>query len=248
MKYALVGFGRMGRAIDGVAASRGHQRLAIAGRGWSAAELRGADVAFEFTRPDVAEAHVIALLEAGIPVVCGTTGWHASPALGAAVVGAAAGVVLAPNFSVGVNLFFRVVDHAARLLGQSGLFDPYVQELHHRGKRDSPSGTARRLAAALVAGDPRRRRVVEGNPAGLLPEDAVQVVSTRAGSEPGSHTVGFDGSDESIVIRHRARSREGFAQGAVLAGEWLGRRPGLHSFEPILEALLDRSWSRDDHR
>jgi 4-hydroxy-tetrahydrodipicolinate reductase len=245
VKYAVVGHGRMGRAVDAVAASRGHRRHAVLdprddGEGAPGIDAAsGADVAFEFTQPDAAEENVLALVGAGIPVVCGTTGWSPGDRLAQALAATNTGMVLAPNFSIGVNLFFRIVDHASRLLGGCGLFDPYVQEIHHRGKKDAPSGTARRLVASLLAGDPRLGEVLEGRPDGGLPGGAVQIVSIRAGGEPGSHTVGFDGEFEGIVLEHRSRSREGFALGAVLAAEWLGRRPGLHVFEEVLDDILE---------
>jgi 4-hydroxy-tetrahydrodipicolinate reductase len=244
VKYAVVGHGRMGRATDAVASSRGHRRHALIERpddgernAWIAA-ASGADVAFEFTQPDAAEDNVVALVRAGIPVVCGTTGWTPGERLAQALGATSTGMVLAPNFSIGVNLFFRIVDHASRLLGGCGLFDPYVHEIHHRGKIDAPSGTARRLVASLLEGDRRLGEVVQGSPDGGLPRGAVQVVSTRAGGEPGSHSVGFDGEFEGIVLEHRSRSREGFALGAVLAAEWLGHRPGLHVFEEVLDDIL----------
>jgi len=234
----------MGRALDAVASSRGHRRHALLdrpdgeGRARWIAPAVGADVAFEFTGPAAAEDNVVALVEAGIPVVCGTTGWSPGERLTRVLGAAGTGMVLAPNFSVGVNLFFRVVDHASRLLGACGLFDPYVHEIHHRGKKDAPSGTARRLVASLLEGDPRLGEVLEGSPDGGLPGGVVQVASIRAGGQPGSHTVGFDGEFEQIVLEHRSRGREGFALGAVLAAEWLGRRPGLHLFEEVLDDIL----------
>jgi 4-hydroxy-tetrahydrodipicolinate reductase len=242
MRYSLVGYGRMGHAIDAVASSRGHSRVAIADgpvrdeAEW--ARVGSADVAFEFTVGDSAERNVLALLAAGVPVVCGTTGWSPSEALRRIAREAPVGLVLAPNFSVGMNLFCRVVGHAAALLGRIGLHEAYIHETHHRGKRDVPSGTARRLAATLVEADPRWETIVEGHPAAPVPSGAVHVTGSRAGAEPGMHRVGFDGPDEQIILEHQARGRDGFALGAVLAAEWLGRRPGLHAFDAVVDALL----------
>jgi 4-hydroxy-tetrahydrodipicolinate reductase len=240
----LVGFGRMGRMIDGQAAARGHRRVAALGReevraGALARErLAGVDVAFEFTRPEVAEANVLALLGAGVPTVCGTTGWRPGPRLADAIAASEAGLVLAANYSPGMELFRRTVEHCARLAGRLGLHEPYVIERHHRGKRDVPSGTARMIAELIAAADPRIDAVLEGHPAGRLPERTVQVVGLRAGAESGMHEVGFDGEQELIVLRHCARGRTGFALGAVLAAEWLGRRRGLHRFDEVMDARL----------
>jgi 4-hydroxy-tetrahydrodipicolinate reductase len=248
VKYALVGYGRMGRAIEQQASARGHELCAVhdpelgrGGRRLDQAALEGAEVAFEFSAPAVARDNVAALIAAGVAVVCGTTGWQLEGELLEAARRAPAGVVVAPNFSVGMNLFYRLIEEAARLFGAAGLHDPYVVETHHRGKRDCPSGTARRLAEILVEHDPRLRGVQEGNPEERLPDGTVHVASVRAGAEPGTHVVGFDGPTDRIVLQHSARSREGFALGAVLAAEWLEGRKGLHGFAELLERSLLKS-------
>jgi 4-hydroxy-tetrahydrodipicolinate reductase len=183
---------------------------------------------------------VRALVEAGVAVVCGTTGWRPEADLAAAVERSGVGVVVAPNFSVGAQAFLRIVERAARLLAASGMFDPFIQEQHHRAKRDAPSGTARRLAAILIAADSRRARIVESGLEATVAGDAIQVSSVRAGHEPGTHTVGFDGEHERITLEHRARGRDGFAVGAVLASEWIVGRRGLHEFEDVVDAWLGR--------
>lgn len=247
MNYAIVGFGRMGQAVDEQASGRGHRRSVVvdpAGQGEDrlpeieASALRDVHVAFEFSLPGSAERNVLALAQAGVPVVCGTTGWRPSAAAERAMRESGTGIVLAPNFSVGMNLFYRLVREAARLYGAAGLHQPFVLEAHHRGKRDVPSGTARQLASILVETDPRLNAVHEGNPPEPLPDDTLHVASVRAGSEPGSHTVGYDGEYDRITLSHGARSRAGFALGAVLAAEWIADRPGLHGFDEVLETLL----------
>lgn len=244
MKVALVGYGKMGRAVEAVARERGHRIAAVvdpeaarARRRLDPRRLGGAEVAFEFTRPDAARVNVRLLLEAGVPVVCGTTGWdgRAVELRGWARRGRT-GIVLAPNFSVGVLLFQRLVDDAARRLFPAGMFDPWVLEAHHRGKVDAPSGTASKLSRAIAGrfGGP----VVEGNAVLPVPRGAVHVASLRAGHEAGTHTVGFDGAHDSISLTHRARGREGFALGAVLAAEWVRGRRGVYGFDAVVDALL----------
>jgi 4-hydroxy-tetrahydrodipicolinate reductase len=233
----------MGRAVEETAAGRGHACAAIIDPAGHAAtldanDLGGARMAFEFTLPDAAEQNVRALVEGGVSVVCGTTGWAPADDLDAAAKAAGAGCIVAPNFSLGVNLFFRIVDSAARALGKLGLHDPFVHESHHRGKLDAPSGTARRLAEIVIDADPRLEAVLEGHPEGRIPPGRLQVVSTRAGAEPGTHRVGFDGAHDLITLEHRARGREGLALGAVLAAEWLEQRPGLHGFDEVLDGIL----------
>ena len=251
MKYVLVGYGRMGREIERQAAARGHERTGVfdskssdelrrSGRG----ALRGAEVAFEFSTPSAAEENLLALLGCEVAVVCGTTGWTPGPGLREALDGAAAGVVVAANFSIGMNLFCRVVTQAGRLYGAIGGHDPFVLEAHQRGKRDTPSGTARQLARLLVEADPRLDSIHEGNPSCPLPANVLQVASLRAGSEFGSHTVGFDGEHDRVVLRHDARGRAGFALGAVLTAEWLSGRSGAHDFDEVVDSLMGQGGIR----
>jgi 4-hydroxy-tetrahydrodipicolinate reductase len=249
VRYALVGYGRMGRAIDGIAGGRGHERVSIIDPGLGADgahsgidddALEDVEVAFEFTHPEAAEANVVALLEAGVAVVCGTTGWDAnSERVGHAVEGSKAGVVVAPNFSPGMNLFYALVREASRMMGTIGGYEPFVVETHHRAKRDAPSGTARNLADIMQNAGGWDIHV--GDPRGdALPRSTVHVASVRAGFEPGTHTVGFDGEHDVVSLRHRARGRGGFSLGAVLAAEWIVGRRGAHDFEEVLDDLLNK--------
>lgn len=228
MKYALVGYGRMGRAIEASASARGHVCAAVVDRSsrlkravGSIDRLRwtGIPVAFEFTEPAAAKDHVIALLTRGVSVVCGTTGWDASdPDVRRALKSSRAGAVIAPNFSVGMNLFYRAVADAARSYEAAGGYDPWIAEWHHRAKVDAPSGTALHLAR-LVGGE-------------------VPVAAVRAGHEPGRHVVGFDGPYDTVTLTHAARGRDGFAAGAVLAAEWVAGRRGAHGFDDVLADLV----------
>jgi 4-hydroxy-tetrahydrodipicolinate reductase len=248
MKYALIGYGKMGRAIEAAAATRGHtvgtivdlaSRSRRVVRTIDEASWRGVAVAFEFTEPSAAKDHVIALLQRGVGVVCGTTGWDAGDAaVRRAARASTAGAVIAPNFSVGMNLFYDAVADAARRYLAVGGYDPWIAEWHHRAKEDAPSGTARRLAAIVAEAAPCRSTVREGLPVATLAPGDVHVAAVRAGSQPGRHLVGFDGRDDAVILEHVARGREGFAGGAVLAAEWLRGRRGLHGFEDVLNDLV----------
>ena len=248
MKFALVGYGKMGRAIEASALARGHTLGPIvdrSGRGrnvvraMGGASWRGVAVAFEFTEPDAAKDHVLELLRRGIAVVCGTTGWDASDAsLRRAARASTAGAVVAPNFSVGMGLFYAAVADAAKRYLTVGGYDPWVAEWHHRAKADAPSGTARRLAALVAGAGPAQAAVREGLPIGAIPPGDVHVAAVRAGSQPGRHLVGFDGPHDAVTLEHVARGREGFAYGAVLAAEWLRGRRGLHGFDEVLDELV----------
>jgi 4-hydroxy-tetrahydrodipicolinate reductase len=229
----------MGAAIERIAAGRGHRRVARIGSGdtLDREALGKAEVAFEFTRPDAAAGNVAALLDAGVAVVCGTTGWKSGGDVDTALERGGGALIVAPNFSPGVQLFFRLVRVAGELL-RAPLYEPYVLESHHRGKRDAPSGTAERVAEILLGSRPELESRVDGNPQGPLAPGALQVASLRVGVEPGMHEVGFDGEYDRLLLRHSARGRDGFAFGAVLAAEWLAGKRGRHDFSAVLDDWL----------
>ena len=219
----------MGRMIEQVAEARGHRVTARFdidnnpnGEGLTAAALRDTEVAIEFSTPATAGRNIERLLAAGIPVVVGTTGWYEElEAVRRQVDQSGGALVYSPNFSLGVNLFFRLVAEAARLLAPFPDFDPFLLESHHRMKKDAPSGTALKLAEML------RRSYGDRTPA---------AVSLRAGHIPGTHEIGFDSVAETITLTHTARNREGFAGGAVQAAELLRGRQGLFEFSELLFA------------
>jgi len=250
MRLALIGYGRMGRVLESLATARGHEIVAIvdpAGQGQAtdrltAAAVERADVCLEFTRPEAAADNVLALCGMGKRVVVGTTGWYARLEEVAAEVQKRKGaVVYGANFSIGVNLFFRLVEHAGNLFGSLQDRDFYIAEAHHRAKLDAPSGTARRLAEILLA---RCRHKTGKAPLGLdgpISTDQLQTVAIRAGWIAGTHRVGIEGPHDSVVLEHQARSREGFADGALRAAEWLATAPpGLYRFEDVLDDVLAR--------
>ena len=248
MRYAVVGYGKMGQAIDAAARIRGHRRVLVVdrrarGRGIArsvpAAAWKGVEVAFEFTEPSSARAHLLALLAAGVPVVCGTTGWPGADAeVRKAARASRAGAVIAPNFSVGMNLFYETVAEAARRYLAVGGYDPWLAEWHHRAKVDAPSGTARWIARLVAAEAPRAIAVREGHANGSPVPGALHVAAVRAGHEAGRHTVGFDGPHDAVTLEHRARGREGFAAGAVLAAEWIRGRRGIHGFDEVVDEIV----------
>jgi 4-hydroxy-tetrahydrodipicolinate reductase len=227
MRMMIVGNGKMGRAVAVIARARGHVVHAIVGReenpGGAALtreRLADVDVAIEFTRPDAVVANLEHLIEAGIPTVTGTTGWSAElPRIGRLVESRRGALLHAANFSVGVHLFLRAARDLAACFAGRPEFDSFILEEHHAAKVDAPSGTA----AAL------RGRLRETDPAREFP-----ITSVRAGSIPGTHVVTYDGPHDTVALSHVARSRRGFAAGAVAAAEWLPGRPGVHDFEEML--------------
>jgi 4-hydroxy-tetrahydrodipicolinate reductase len=231
MKVAVVGPGKMGREVEAVLRERGHEPVMV---GKADAFPAGCAVGIDFTRPEAVVENVKKALAAGARYVVGTTGWsvHADE-VRRLVEAAGGGLVHAANFSVGVNLFYRIVREAARTLAPFADYDPYVLERHHRQKKDAPSGTAKALAEIVEQAGGRRRRAVTSL-SEPIKADEFLVSAVRAGGIVGEHTVGFDSGGDEILLEHRARSRRGFALGAVLAAEWIAGRTGVFGFDAVL--------------
>jgi len=227
MRILLVGHGKMGKLVASLAGEYGCELGGIVDPASAAhagnaddERWRGIDVAIDFSSPDAVLANVPALAGLGVNVVLGTTGWqHHEAALRDAVARAGSGIVAAPNFSTGVVLFEAIVAHAARVFAAQDEFGAWLHEAHHATKKDAPSGTALLLKRSIEqAGYPR----------------PIDVSSTRAGHIPGTHTVGFDGPSESIVLSHSARDRSAFARGALLAARWVKGRRGWFTMKDVL--------------
>jgi len=244
VKVALVGYGKMGRAIEDVALEEGHDVVARLGREdpVTPESLRGADVAFEFTRPEAAPKNATALARAGVDQVVGTTGWtDRMEGVREVVEDAGTGMVWAPNFSLGVQLVFRLARQLGRLVeGVAGVepYDVHVHEAHHRHKVDHPSGTARRLAEVLVRELSAKEGWIRGPGEGAPDPASLLVTSTRAGEIAGTHVVGVEGRDDRVELRHEAKGRSGFARGALAAAEWIHGRRGVHDIDAMLTDLL----------
>ena len=249
MKIALIGYGKMGRMIESVALSRGHEIVCIidpltSPQTFDNPAFRSADVAIEFTRPEAAEQNVRAALAQGVPVVSGTTGWDVEglkatlntqpspPSREGQGVGFPPGVIWSSNYSIGVNILFAVNKYLAQLLHNTGGYQPSITEVHHIHKLDAPSGTAKTLAENISPvlfskeGDNTR---LNGDCVGNVP-----ITSIREGEVPGIHEVRWESEADILTLRHEAKSRQGFALGAVLAAEWLRGKTGWHSMTEVL--------------
>jgi 4-hydroxy-tetrahydrodipicolinate reductase len=181
---------------------------------------RGADVAIEFSKPDAAVANIEELAGLGVPVVVGTTGWAGEmDRVKAAVDAHGTALVWSPNFSIGVNVFSRLVKEAAKLLASEPQYGAWAWEIHHSTKMDAPSGTLIKLVNDMKS-------------AGY--GSTIDVASSRAGAHPGTHEVGFDSAADTITLRHAARSREGFARGALKAAQWILDKKGVFEFSDVL--------------
>lgn len=243
MKIALIGNGAMGKLIRTLAEEKGHEIAVVidekecGGPRVSKGETRnledtplltrrllhsGADVAIDFTTSDAVKRNVEACVAAGVPLVEGTTGWNAQRDEIEQIVNDGNGAfVFGANFSIGVNLFYRIAGFAAELFAKFPEYEAFIEEQHHSRKRDAPSGTALKLKDIV---------------AGHIVKD-VGVSATRAGNIPGTHRVGFDGAADQILIEHTARSREGFAAGAILAAEWIVGKKGFYEFADVMDEI-----------
>lgn len=243
MKIAIIGYGKMGKTIERLALAAGHTVPVVldypAEEGNPATNqenwismLQTVDVAIEFTRPEAAPANITLCLEAGVPVVCGTTGWLDHYQDIARLVEARAGTLFyASNFSIGVNLFFALNRWLARLMQDKPDYRAALTEIHHIHKLDAPSGTALTLAQGLLEEIPSLEKWAlqpEYTP-GVLPIQAI-----REGEVPGTHLVEYRSAVDSITIRHEAYSREGFAQGAIHAAEWVLGKKGIFNMGDML--------------
>jgi 4-hydroxy-tetrahydrodipicolinate reductase len=230
MGLAIVGYGKMGRLIEQLAPeygfdvrakfdARGNPR----GQALSHQTLRGVDVAVEFTSPDAAPDNIRRLAAMGVNSVTGTTGWFGDlPSVREAVTKNGTGLVWAANFSVGVNLFLQAVAHTAALFAKHADYEAWGWEIHHSAKKDAPSGTLKKLAEEMQAHGFSR---------------PVSLASNRAGAHPGTHEIGFDSAADTITLRHAARSRDGFARGALQAARWISGKQGVFEFREILSEL-----------
>jgi 4-hydroxy-tetrahydrodipicolinate reductase len=224
---AIVGYGRMGRLIEQLAPEAGFAvalKLDIDAndrqQGITPENFSGVDVAIEFSTPQTALANLERLCAIGVPAVIGTTGWFGElERVRTFVERSGTGVVWSANYSIGVNVFRRVVAEAARQLAEHDEYGAWAWEVHHAAKKDAPSGTLLQLMADMAR-------------AGY--ERPVDVGSNRAGANPGTHEIGFDSAADTITLRHTARSREGFARGALKAAQWVIGRRGLHEFGEVL--------------
>jgi 4-hydroxy-tetrahydrodipicolinate reductase len=230
MKIALIGYGAMGQLVAAEAKKAGDEidyvatsRQAPTSIDELANKLRGHDVVIDFSVGEVVPRNIQACLLAGVPIVEGTTGWKTQEEEIKRLVSEKDGtLVYGANFSIGVNVFYRIISHASQLFSAVGSYAPFIEEAHHSRKRDAPSGTALRLRELMTE---------------YLDCD-VPTSSTRAGHIPGTHQVGFDAEADQITLTHTARSRQGFAAGALMAARWVIGRKGVYEFSDVVDEIL----------
>lgn len=235
MDILLIGYGKMGKAIEAIAKERGHRIVGIldpsAGKRFDFTTK--VDAAIEFTQPDAAPANVMQCLDHGVPVLSGTTGWMNRKSEIDAYCHQKKGTFFyASNYSLGVNLFFRLNKELARMMARVGGYEPEIDEVHHTQKKDAPSGTAITLAEGIIDHLPFKKQWV--NHETHNPDDLV-IRSYRVDPTPGTHTVRYRSRVDDLEIQHTAHSREGFARGAVAVAEWLPTRQGVLGMDDFLQ-------------
>jgi len=237
MKAAIIGYGKMGHEIHRILSLRGHDAALVVDADNAGdlcpERLAGVDVAIEFTTPSTAYDNVAGCIECGVPVVCGTTAWtDKMPQVRHLCEKYDGGFFYASNFSIGVNIMFRVNRLLARLMNGFADYDATVEETHHTQKKDAPSGTAVTLAEDMVRELERKDKWVCGLPAG---KNELEVAAVRRSVAPGMHTVTYESEADILSLTHTAKNRSGFALGAVMAAEFMCGRKGVYTMDDLLE-------------
>jgi len=249
MRVAIIGYGSMGREVEKVLKERGHSVSARVDPAQADADSRSlteklagaSDMAIEFSHADSVMDNARAYARLGLSAVSGTTGWHSRiEELKGIVLGSKIGYLYGSNFSIGAHLFFALVAAAADLANPCPEYDIMGWEIHHKRKKDSPSGTALTLARLITGRNERKKKVVTERLDRAPAADELHFASVRGGEVPGTHTVMLDSAFDTIELTHRARSRGGFALGAVRAAEWLVGKKGVFEVNEFIQELLRR--------
>jgi 4-hydroxy-tetrahydrodipicolinate reductase len=254
MNIALIGYGKMGKMIEQIALAQGNKISAVVdpfakeasggikiSKSIAEADFNSVDAAIEFTQPDTAVKNILALAERKIPIVTGTTAWHNSlEEVRKAIEKADTSLLWASNFSIGVNIFYRIAWYAAELADKFPEYDAGGFEVHHNKKIDSPSGTAKTLAEGVLSKMSRKKKIVWETLNRKPEADELHFPSLRMGNVPGTHSLFFDSQADTIEMSHTARSREGFASGAVEAAKWLTsqKRRGVFTIDDMMNDLF----------
>jgi len=230
MRIALVGYGKMGKIIEEIAQNRGHEIVARLNETPTVENLNNPDMAIEFSRPESAFENIKNCLNASIPVICGTTGWLKDKTKVEDLAREKkVGFIYGSNFSLGVNLFFALNKKLAKMMSSFPKYQVQLEEIHHKEKKDAPSGTAITLAEGVIENshfEAWKREETQGNELGIF--------SVRENEVPGTHSVRYQSQVDEIEIKHTAFSRKGFALGAVIAAEWLQGKEGVFTMNDVL--------------
>ena len=239
MKIALIGFGRMGKAIEALAP---HHEIVLKvdkenADNWTIPQLAKADVAIEFSQPESAFDNLVKCFEAGVPVVCGTTGWlKQREDLEKVCLEKNGGFFYASNFSIGVNIFFQLNKILAKMMDNHSQYNILLEEIHHIQKLDAPSGTAITLAEGILENTKRKEGWVKEQ---AIFDHEIPIRSKRIDQVPGTHSIHYSSPFDDIEIKHTAHSREGFARGAIKAAEWMVGKQGIYGMDDLLQLTMN---------
>ena len=247
MNIAIIGYGKMGREIEKISKLKGINVVSTIDPNSSGAKykeineesMRNVDVCVDFTHPSAAVDNIKKISNLKKNIVVGTTGWHDKiDEVKEIVRKSSIGFVYASNFSIGVNIFFRIIEHAAKIMNSVEDYDIYGYELHHNKKADSPSGTAKAIGDILIKNIKRKNKLLFEKIDRKIEPNELHIASVRAGSIPGTHVVGFDSSADTIELKHTARNREGFALGAVMAAQWIQNKKGFYTIDDMMKSII----------
>lgn len=231
MKIALLGYGKMGKTIERIAVSRGHDIILRKDADNTFEGLQNADVAIDFSLPEVAVFNISECLNTNVPVVCGTTGWlDKFDEMKNLCIKKNGSFIYASNYSLGVNIFFELTDYLSKIMSKFNDYKVSIEEIHHTEKLDAPSGTAISLANGIIANSNLTNWTLENPKQNELPINAI-----REENVPGTHSVFYNSEIDFIEIKHEAKSREGFALGAIIAAEFIHNKKGIFTMKEVLQ-------------
>ncbi len=246
MNIAIIGYGKMGHEIEKAAKAKGINTRTIDPNEPSAnykqineESMRNVDVCADFTHPDAVVSNIEKIAKFRKNIVVGTTGWYNNMDKVKKIVESAnIGLIWSGNFSIGVNIYFRIIEDAAKIINKFNDYDVFVHEFHHNKKADSPSGTAVMVGKILTDNIERKKKIVTEELKRKIEPDELHISSTRGGSIPGTHIVGFDSPADTIELTHTNRSREGLAIGAILAAQWIQGKKGFYDINDLMKSII----------
>lgn len=247
MNIAVIGYGKMGHEIEKAARAKGIKVASIIDANDEDAthneinekSMKNVDVCIDFTSPDAVIENIKKTAKFKKNIVVGTTGWNNEMDEARNIVQKNnIGLIYASNFSIGVNVFFKIIENASKIIDKLEDYDVYGYELHHSKKMDSPSGTAKTIGEILIKNIKRKNKLLFEKIDRKIEANELHFASVRAGAIPGTHVVGFDSSADTIELKHIARSREGFATGAIMAAQWLQNKKGFYDIGDMMKSIL----------
>jgi 4-hydroxy-tetrahydrodipicolinate reductase len=243
VRIGVIGYGKMGQLIEQIALEQGHEVNAIIdplkGTVISKESLKDVDVCIDFSLPQTAISNIEKLAKLGKNIVVGTTGWYNEMgAVKKIVTENNIGLIWSGNFSLGVNALFKIIKNSSKIFNKLENYDIMVHEFHHKNKADSPSGTAKMIAQRIIENVDRKDTIITNDLQRKIKENELHVSSTRGGSIPGTHLVLFDSDEDTIELKHTARSRVGFAVGAIKAAEFLNGKKGFFSIDDLMKDIF----------